>query len=60
MVEEKEEWLVRRLRKLVDEKMFAGEDLELAEIKRKMKLKTNAYKKYADLIKEMIKNMNKS
>lgn len=44
VVEEKDEWLVRRFKKIAEKKRKVGESLRLSDIKREMSLKPNTYK----------------
>ena len=57
VVEEKEEWLARRFKKIAAKKRNVGENLRLTDIKREMSLKPNTYKKYASLIEELIEQL---
>ena len=58
VVEEKEEWLERRFKKIAERKKLVGEDLKMADIRREMSLKPNTYKKHAAFIEELIGRMN--
>lgn len=58
VVEGKEEWLVRRFKKIAAKKKSVGDDLRLSDIKREMGLKPNTYHKYADFIEKMIIELN--
>ena len=58
VVEEKEEWLERRFKKIAERKKLVGEDLKMADIRREMSLKPNTSKKHAAFIEELIGRMN--
>lgn len=58
VVESKEEWLERRFSKIAERKRKDGEKISLNDIRREMRLKSNAYQKYSVFIEKLIKDLN--
>lgn len=58
-IEGKEEWLTRRFIKIAENKKQSGENLTIADIRREMSLKPNTYRKYQDLIENLIRKLNR-
>lgn len=57
-VERREVWLPRRIVKMAELKKRVGEKLKLSDIWKKMRLKPNIYKKYADFIGRVLRSLN--
>lgn len=58
VVESKEEWLERRFRVIAEKKKEQGLEIDLADIRREMRLKPNTYKKYALFIDDLLMELN--
>lgn len=56
-VERREVWLPRRIVKMAELKKQVGEKLKLSDIWKKMRLKPNTYKKYADFIGRLLRSL---
>jgi len=59
VVENRADWLRRRINMIGSKQKKAGKPLSLADVKREMSIKPNTYIKYKNLIEEIIDGFNK-